>query len=76
MHPASAEEVVMPAPCAATGDARTKWRSFLDDPLPEHPDAGHFELVVERVGLVRVEGDELVVTTWDPVPGPHEQPRR
>ena len=59
------------------GDARLTGRLVeRDEALPEHPDAGHFELLVERVVLVRVEGDELVVTTWDPVAGEREHRRR
>jgi len=59
------------------GDARLTGRLVeRDDALPEHPESGHFELLLERVVLVRVEGDELVVTTWDPVAGEREHRRR
>ena len=59
------------------GDARLIGRLIeRDDALPDHPGAGHFDLLVDRVVLTRVEGDELVVTTWDPALGLREQRRR
>lgn len=59
------------------GDARLVGRLIpCEDGAPEHPDAGHFGLLLEQAVLVRVGGDELVVTTWDPVHGLTEQRRR
>lgn len=48
----------------------------IDRDEPEDPDAAAFELAIELVSLVRVEHDELVITTWDPVRGPSETRRR
>jgi hypothetical protein len=60
-----------------TGDARLIGRLIeRDDLLPDHPGAGHFDLLVDRVVLTRVEDGHLVVTSWDPELGLREQRRR
>lgn len=61
----------------AAGDAKLTGRLIeRTDPLPDHPGTGHFDLLLERASLVRVEGEQLLVTTWDPQRGQHEERRR
>ena len=61
----------------AHGDAKLTGRLLeRTQPPAGHPDASSFELLLERVSLVRVADDQLVLTTWDPVRGQREQRRR
>lgn len=61
----------------AEGDAKLAGRLVeSDDVLAEHPGAGSFELLLERASLVRVDGDELLLITWDPDGGERRQRRR
>ena len=60
----------------ARGDAKLTGR-LLEGAQPPagHPDAGSFELLLERVSLVRVADDQLIITTWDPARGRRERRR-
>lgn len=59
------------------GDAKLAGRLLPRDERPEaEPGAGYFELLVERVSVVRVEDEELVITSWDATHGAREQRRR
>lgn len=61
----------------SAGDAKLTGRLVeIDRDEPAHPDAAAFELAIELVSLVRVEHDELVITTWDPGHGVSETRRR
>ncbi len=61
----------------AGGDAKLTGRLVeRAQPPAGHPDASSFELLLERVSLVRVADDQLILTTWDPVRGQREQRRR
>lgn len=54
----------------AAGDAKLTGRLLeLDGGVPGEPDAGAFELRLRRVTLIRVDGDELEITTWSPTAG-------
>lgn len=51
----------------AEGDAKFSGRlDEVERDEPGHVGAGWFELVLDRVSLVRVEGDQLAFTTWQP----------
>ena len=61
----------------AEGDAKLAGRLVeVDSGEPEHAGAGRFELVLELVSLVRVDGDELVFATWQPGRGERQTRRR
>lgn len=61
----------------ADGDAKLAGRLVeAGDDEPNHEGAGSFELLLGLVSLVRVEADELVLTTWRPDRGVHETRRR
>lgn len=61
----------------AEGDAKLTGRLVEVEPdEPDHPDAAAFELAIELVSLVRVEHNELVITTWTSGHGASETRRR
>lgn len=60
----------------ASGDAKVTGR-LVAAPTPADGQPGrYFRLVIERASLVRVEGDELVITTWRPDEGQRVVRRR
>lgn len=60
----------------AEGDA-TLSGSLVEEPAPDRgPPGAYFRLVISRVSLVRVEGDELVITSWRPGRGVRTVRRR
>lgn len=51
----------------AHGDAKLAGRLVEQErDQPEHPGAGFFQLLLDLVCLVRVDRDELLLTTWRP----------
>jgi len=61
----------------ASGDAKLTGRLMeLDGTDREPAGAGWFELALQRVSLVRVEGDELVLVSWEPGRGQRTTRRR
>lgn len=50
----------------ATGDAKVAGRLRPSGSPPDGQPGSMFDLDIERVGLVRVDGDELELTTWQP----------
>lgn len=59
------------------GDAKIAGRLVEIPPDPDEEIAGSFfRLDIELASLVRVEADELVVTTWRPDRGLRETRRR
>jgi uncharacterized protein len=61
----------------AAGDAKLAGRLIeVADPEPAHPGAGSFGLLIDRVSLVRVDADELVIASWEPDRGEREHRRR
>lgn len=54
----------------AAGDAKLTGRLVeLDGGVLGEPGAGAFELRVNRVALIRVDGDHLEIATWSPATG-------
>lgn len=71
MHSAPIEEDL------AEGDARLSGRLVeVENREADHPGAGFFELLLITATLVRVDGDELVISVWDPGSGYRQTRRR